>query len=295
MFRSLSVSRLDGLGCLPERIRFKSYLEETEVIKDRLLAVRSGEVKKTSLPAIIPAGIFKGGYQIEHLRRLTGYASFDIDKLDEARMDEVRDRVKDIPWVCFLSESVSGKGLWGLVRFADRHRHIHHYSALIEEFSKRGVELDPTSANVNRLRFYSYDPNPYVNEEAEVFSKMSLGGLRTADGITLDSKIVYEYKFTSGDSLVMTRFNETKTCLEFLLAAGWEITGENFSRESINLLRPGSDKSRSGNIRNNRFWCYTSSTNFPQGSLCTPFDCYVYLVHGGNVRSAIKMARSMIY
>lgn len=287
---ALYFSRVEGLGKSPSRISFKEYLQEIPEWEGAIQEVRTGIRKKTSMPAIIPAGVFKGGYQVEHLRRFSGVASFDIDKIDN--ISEVKAQITELPWVYYLSESISGNGLWGLVRFRNPTQHVFHYSGLITEFRDMGIEVDVTSANVNRLRFYSYDPGHYLNESAEVFKRMEMK-LRTEDGISIDWSVQYDYAFNARDRWMIRRFNEEYECEALFEEAGWEVTGHT-SRGQVDVLRPGSDKSRSGNILDNKFWCFTDSTNFRSNTLNTAFDCYNFLFHKGKVKQALRGVKGML-
>lgn len=45
------------------------------------------------------------------------------------------------------------------------------YYALERDFKDLGITIDPSYTDISRLRFQSYDPNPYVNPEAIVYDK----------------------------------------------------------------------------------------------------------------------------
>lgn len=272
----------------PRTITFADYLKGTEEIRTRIESVRSGGEKKTDLPAIIPAGIFRNGYQMEHLRRMTGFASFDIDNVKNP--DAAKKYLSEIPWVYYAALSASGKGVWGLLKFSSSSEYVFHYSALLNEFKARGVEIDPTGANVNRLRFYSFDPDAYLNENSEVYKKKEIGVFRTSDGKSVDWRVGYEYRFTQQELTMKYRFDRTYFCEDLFEQAGWTVQRPNYKGQMA-ILRPGSDKSQSGNILKNQAWIFTSSTNFIQNSLNSPFDCFVFLFHDGDAKKALRQIR----
>ena len=284
----LFLSRIRRLGDrYPRRISFADYLKESAEMGSVIKKVRSGEAKKDDLPAIIPAGVFLNGHRMENLRRMNGMASFDIDACDA---EKVKALLKTLPWVYFASLSASGAGVWGMVKFKSTAEYVFHYAALSKEFEKRGVTIDPTGVNINRLRFYSYDQDYYLNEASEVFAKKEIGVYNTKDGKNVDWKVEHKHQFSSSERIAANQFNRDHFCKDLFEAAGWTVGKANY-RGQISIRRPGTMKSQSGNILKNRAWIFTSSTYFPNNSLNSPFDCFVFLFHEGNVRKALREIR----
>jgi len=283
------MSKVSALGKTPEKLTFGQYLEQVEDMgeKGAFQQVRAGKREKVSLPALIPAGVFSGGYKVGNLRRLNGMASFDIDKIKD--VEGVKARLKELPWVYYLSKSVSGKGLWGLVQFKHPKQYVYQYSGLLAALEEAGIEADYTAANINRLRFYSYDPDHYLNEKAEVFTRMEMT-LRSKDGMVVDYKVNYDYQFSKVEYWRARSFDEAHDCEQLFEQAGWDVHRANHAGQ-VDVLRPGSDKSRSGNIKDNKFWCFTESTSFKPNTLNTPFDCYVHLFCDGDVKKALREIR----
>lgn len=130
---------------------------------------------KAKLPAFTPSGIFsevKGG-----LIRHSGLVAFDLDAaqnpfLAPSTIEAAKLELSKLPQVAFCQISVSGTGLWGVVPIAHPDRHKDHFAALEEKFLKYGYIIDPACGNVNRLRYWSYDPAPYINHFAEVFTTL---------------------------------------------------------------------------------------------------------------------------
>lgn len=97
----------------------------------------------------------------------------DIDKQDNQR--SVSDIFKDIcklKYVAYAGKSVSGKGIFCIIPISsDKDKFKQHFTALKEEFEQMGIVIDKNCSNINRLRYYSYDDNKYINPNANVYSK----------------------------------------------------------------------------------------------------------------------------
>lgn len=269
----------------PKTISFQDFLDGFSYNEHIVKRIRKGRIDlKSKLPAITPTGEFKGGRTGEWFPN--GFASFDIDYVED--MTKTREIVKSLPWVYYLGTSVSGKGLWGLVRFWDSNQYVYHYAAMIQNFIDAGIHnVDPSTCDVTRLRFVSMlDGSEYLNESAEVFSQFKYDMIKTRDGKRPDIWINHKFKFRRDDIQKIRQFNEAHTCEDLLTECGWSINGGNH-RGQVHALRPGGSKSTSGNIKNNLFWCFTASTELEPNKLYRPFDLYVTLMHGDDVEAAV--------
>lgn len=128
--------------------------------------------KKRKLSGITPSGTFSNRSEsglIQH----SGLIQFDIDGKDNpVDMEELKKKIRYIPYVAYLGFSTSGNGLWGLIPIKHPDRHKAHFRAIKKAFSNAGVTIDPAPSNVASFRFISYDPDPYFNVDAEVFTYM---------------------------------------------------------------------------------------------------------------------------
>lgn len=146
-------------------------VDHQNIISDlRCLSGEAYKVKKRSLSGITPSGTFSNRSEsglIEH----SGLIQFDIDSKDNAvNMDDLKFKIQHIPYVAYLSYSTSGNGLWGLIPIQHKDQHKAHFRAIQRAFSNAGIVIDPAPSNVASFRFISYDPDPYFNENAEVFT-----------------------------------------------------------------------------------------------------------------------------
>lgn len=136
---------------------------------------------KESLPAFFPSCTLKGGTTVEHIQEHTGFICIDIDidptsdepkKNPHADPAEVKAGICTIPNVAYCARSVSGKGFFCLIPIADPDRHLDYFYSLQADFRRCGIVIDGYCKNVNRKRFISYDPEPYVNTGAEIYERV---------------------------------------------------------------------------------------------------------------------------
>lgn len=102
--------------------------------------------------------------------------SIDIDKQDNPSktLDEIRDIVNSDPYTLYSSLSCGGLGLFAIIPISDNGKENDFKAiakALIDYYKGKGITLDGSCTNPNRLRFVSYDDEPYVNEKALIYCK----------------------------------------------------------------------------------------------------------------------------
>ena len=126
---------------------------------------------KASLPAITPCGIFsvrKADKLISH----SGIICIDIDGKDNPdvlNFEELKSVLSENIHVLFCGLSVSGNGLFCFIQIAYPEKHKEHFYSLQEDFKTIGIVIDKSCSDVSRLRGYSFDKNPYINYDAEVY------------------------------------------------------------------------------------------------------------------------------
>lgn len=154
----------------PETVNLLQWLQDTaykEIIQElRSLPIDKYKRRKKLLPGITPSGTFSSRKETDIIRH-SGLIQFDIDS--PTNVKALKEKIKRIPYVAYVSYSTSGKGLWGLIPVKHPNQHKAHFRALESAFSRAKVKLDPVPKNVSSFRFVSYDPDPYFNHEAEVF------------------------------------------------------------------------------------------------------------------------------
>ena len=74
--------------------------------------------------------------------------------------------------ILYAGRSIRGKGWFAIFRIAYPDKHEAQFEALRRDFANSGLIIDKACKNVNRMRFISYDPEPYVNEDATLYTKV---------------------------------------------------------------------------------------------------------------------------
>ncbi len=145
---------------------------------------------KTQLPAGVVSGKVQNGMREQDIVERNDVACIDIDGQDNPALydwEAVKQAVSKLPYVAYAGLSVSGLGIFALIPVADGMKHKEHFKALESDFANttftitqnkdmeptviRGIKLDPAPSNIASKRFVSYDPSPYINSCAEVYTK----------------------------------------------------------------------------------------------------------------------------
>lgn len=126
---------------------------------------------KKELPAFMPSGVFTKK-TADGLQKHSGFICIDIDAKDNADIDnfgKLKEFIYQIPQIAYCGLSVSSTGFFCLIPIADPAKHIEYFRAIEKDFKRCGIRIDRKCSNVNRLRFASYDPAPYINTAAKVY------------------------------------------------------------------------------------------------------------------------------
>ena len=127
---------------------------------------------KNSLLAIMFNGQFNERNDnglIQH----SGLCVLDFDDYpDEQTMNEERQNLIKCPFVYLLFTSPGGKGLKVVIKIpkSTKDEHKRRFQAFQKFFNSD--YFDPTSCNVSRVCFESYDPDAYINEFCDEFTQI---------------------------------------------------------------------------------------------------------------------------
>lgn len=160
-------------------------LEEKERNKARVDAL------KKSLPAGIMSGVAVDGIGEQNIVYRNNVIAFDIDGKDNPSIydwEAVKDEISKSPFVGYTGLSSSGLGVWGLIPVEDAMKHKEHFDAIVADFAHttftikqcrdteptvlHGITLDTAPSNIASKRFMSYDPQPYWNTAAQIYTKV---------------------------------------------------------------------------------------------------------------------------
>lgn len=120
---------------------------------------------KLNLPSICFSGKFGVDRKDDQLIAHSGFIVLDFDDISELRDKQTEIISNKFIYACWVSPS--GNGLKALVKIADGKKHREHFQSLQEIFP----EIDRSGINVSRVCYESFDPDIYINENAEIFTK----------------------------------------------------------------------------------------------------------------------------
>lgn len=142
--------------------RNKSLIQKIRAAEPR----ERGQLKK-QLPAYTPAGTFKSGRCKGSLFKANMLMGFDVDLETPGDALKALQKVKEQPCVCLAMLSVSGNGVFFMCPYGVSEAYYERlYKKAEIAFASEGIEVDPSCCDYTRLRFVSYDPAVYVNNDA---------------------------------------------------------------------------------------------------------------------------------
>lgn len=252
----------------------------TDKFKSRVEAIRKCEDKnerdilKGKLPVAVPSLQINGNH--------SGFIAIDVDGKDNPGHTpaELKEIISSIKQISFCGYSASGGGVWGLVPIFDTAKHLEHFEALEHCFKCIGVKIDNKCTNINRLRFASYDPEPYVNENAETFR------LIMVDVPDPKEKQKPKPKYGKGEN-VFEKFNQEADVIGLLIRNGWKI--EKVMSDKTHLTRPGKKGGVSGTLFNDTkiFHLFTSNSGLSKTDY-NPFDLYAELEYNNDKERLLR-------
>lgn len=132
---------------------------------------------KLQLPGATLSGLFsrrKGDCLIKH----TGFLAIDIDLGDNVSIgnfDTILRTLRHRTEVALYMRSCSGTGYFALVPLAYPDHHKEQFRALQKEYAAMGIVIDNACSDITRIRFASYDDQPYINEHSVPYMGVDLG------------------------------------------------------------------------------------------------------------------------
>lgn len=125
--------------------------------------------QKKFVPAVTISGMFSERAD-DKLTKHSGFICIDIDKLDDT--NQTKKILESDPYVYSIFKSISGRGLCVLFKI-NGGKHRESFNAISEHlFNQYKIISDPSCINPSRLRFVSFDPELYLNEDAAKWTKI---------------------------------------------------------------------------------------------------------------------------
>lgn len=153
--------------------KYKAEIEHLRTITDKQ---ERNELKK-QLPCITISGVFEPIRASENLTEHSGLICIDIDAQDNRHIHNfanLKGQISKLNEVLYCGLSASGNGYFVIIPIQNPKQHRAHFKAIQEDFSKWGIVIDGNCKDVTRLRGYSYDPEPHINENATIYSRVIL-------------------------------------------------------------------------------------------------------------------------
>ena len=147
------------------------YKEVVEAVRNEKDEAKQKELK-AKLPCFMPSGTFSGKAE-KDLKYHSGYLCLDIDERDNKDLEDfamLKEEIKSIPYVMYCVKSCRGKGYMCLIPIDEPTLHRQYFRTLQHAFAKANIQIDKSCVDVSRKRFVTYDPQPYINTGAQVFS-----------------------------------------------------------------------------------------------------------------------------
>ncbi len=153
-------------------------IESSRMIVERMRAVDSQELKsslKKQLPAFTPHARTsnRGAKALDKGLELSGWVQVDIDGQDNTHLTatQIKNEVKQWPFIAYCAYSVSGKGVWALAKCSSS---LANTSESIHEFAHaRGIKVDSSKGKApTELRLISFDQQPWINTNPSQVPKL---------------------------------------------------------------------------------------------------------------------------
>lgn len=259
--------------------------------KQQIEAIREAPDKATrdNLKLLLPCAMPSLKIDKSH----SGFIAVDIDGVNhnenlDYSPQQLKQKVSRIANVAYCGYSASGLGVWALIPLFDPTKHLQHFKALQYAFKQIGLTIDDSCSNVNRLRFASYDSEPYINENAKAFSLISVPEIQPI----LKFK---KTKFKNNEN-IFENFNQNGDVINLLRSYGWI---EKYTKgERIYLQRPGKDgKGISANFNTHLrfFTSWSSSTIFEPRKAYNPSQLFHLLINSTDWANTANELKKLNY
>ena len=183
---ALNTTSTDKIDLKTLFIRTRDGQYKKEIAKARYIYSEEGNSEnykkaKIDIPAVAISGVFKSR-SIANIISHSGYICIDFDTKENFSNDKelltTFDLLKNDLYTSFIAKSISNAGFMVIVKIdaIPTNEHQHMVFRQLEEYYQQTYELfsDPSCKDISRLRFISYDPDCYYNENAKLWKKKEI-------------------------------------------------------------------------------------------------------------------------
>jgi transcriptional regulator NrdR family protein len=138
------------------------------------IRVCTSKDERNSLKKKLPAIIFSGEFRERHKNGLISHSGLMITDFDNFPNNDVYDdifkQITSNKHTVLAFESPSGNGIKAVIRIpkCNKDDHEKYFKAFKKEFQYK--YFDESNCDISRVCFESYDPNIYINLDAEIYS-----------------------------------------------------------------------------------------------------------------------------
>lgn len=184
-----------------DKIRDGDYRQLIEQIRNEPSKELRNKLK-VKIPAISASCTVNGKRQLKDVLNHSGLMQIDVDDIDVTDSERVKNILAKDKYTFSTFYSPSGK-VKCLVRvFPDINFHKNQFQALIDYYHYTyNIKCDESVKDVNRLMFYSWDPDIYCNPDSITFQESSNFIISRND---------LDFNQTQGDALEVIRRIEEK-------------------------------------------------------------------------------------
>ena len=168
-----------------ERITTSAVIKATVSRARKATDPESLRAIKLTLPAFV-LGEFKERITNKDFIK-SDYLLFDIDHIDEDKINKVRERVERVAYFAFLSPS--GSGIKFAIRMStavmpDNFRsNYEHYADFFSDLL--GVDLDRQTKDPSRKCYYSHDPKCFLNPNVTAYPVLDAKTVQKAENVDI--------------------------------------------------------------------------------------------------------------
>lgn len=245
--------KMDIIAAINEGKKYINQIEEIRKIDKATNHALYNDLK-SKLFAFTPSCVCKGKtIKKENVVHINNIIAIDIDAQDNPTLsvEQMKQIVKQLPYVRYCAMSVGGKGIYCLIpfkkEFANKDNFKEVFNALQKDFAEMGITIDKSCSNYNRQRYVSYDINEYWNDKCVLYHKKKTTptkkspqiSLRATQGVSMKMGQVKEITqrdknklrivfndIIANNIIVTTCHNDTLTlCNIFYNAFGYDVRG----------------------------------------------------------------------
>lgn len=144
------------------------YSDKINELRNMVYHSKEQKAFKEQFPCWFTGGIFPMMQtEDKDILEYSNILAIDIDKVDNIEIDinEIKNKIFDLPYVFLVSKSISGEGIYALILIEDGKYTKEYYDYIVRLWKKLfNVNIDSKCTNIGRKRFISYDKELLIKD-----------------------------------------------------------------------------------------------------------------------------------